>query len=96
MAKFVVWRRNDGYVGASACYCPRNYVTGGVYETYKESEERRKKGLPLEGAGIPVTFEAIADFDNWDEARKRIEVEQGNSDLNRIAHRTQLLVRLSN
>lgn len=76
MDKYFVWRRNDGQLGASVNGMPRDYVTGGVYETAKESAERRAKGLPLEGAGIPVTFEKIGEVENWDDARKMIQAER--------------------
>lgn len=75
MPKYVVWRRNDGYIGASVASKPRDYPTGGVWETVKERAERVAAGLPLAGAGVMVTFESLGEYDSWDEALDKIKLE---------------------
>jgi len=50
--KFIVWRRNDGIIGASAGYMPRDYTTGGDYRTSK-------------GSGKPVTFIMLGEYTDW-------------------------------
>ena len=57
---FIVWQRDDGYIGATAGYLPRNTVTGG------------SEPLPGEtirpGSGIPITFEKLGQFEQWQDA----------------------------
>lgn len=50
--KYIVWKRNDGYIGASCGSLPNGWITGGAYKTF-------------EGAGKEVTFEQLAEFDDW-------------------------------
>lgn len=56
MPKIVVWKRNDGYIGCSL-YLPQDWLTGGTDEL---DEQGKRKG-----SGIPVTFEQLAEFPEW-------------------------------
>lgn len=55
--KYVVWKRNDGAIGASANYLPRNTVTGGAEPAKGESHRP--------GSGIPITFVQLGEFTEW-------------------------------
>ena len=50
----IIWKRNDGQLGACEGSLPSNYRTGGAYRS-------------REGAGLPVTFEEIGRAETWPE-----------------------------
>jgi hypothetical protein len=58
--KYLIFRRNDGYINCSLNTLPHDWVTGGADPEYP--------GGPREGAGIPVTFEKLGEFDTFLEA----------------------------
>ena len=59
MKSFFVWRRNDGHIGVTT-YMPRDYITGG--------SEPIISGGERPGFGLPVTFERLAEFDEFENA----------------------------
>jgi hypothetical protein len=55
--KYIVWRRNDGYIAATANHMPQNWLTGGSDPGPGETHRP--------GSGVPVTFEFLAEFPEW-------------------------------
>jgi hypothetical protein len=64
---YIVWRRNDGYVAATVGM-PDDYVTGGS-DPLPGTRERI-------GSGIPVTFEKLGEFVDWNSAYNMIVTER--------------------
>ena len=58
--KYVVWRRNDGYVGCTT-HMPQDYQTGGAEPTDPRSRLRP-------GSGEPVLFAKLDEFNEWQPA----------------------------
>jgi hypothetical protein len=54
--KFVVWRRNDGYIDVSLDL-PRNHVTGGA--------EPLTPNGPRPGGGQEVSYVSLGEFTEW-------------------------------